>query len=60
MSKYNIIKESEVTDEKLFHNRRKIIKSSIAFSFFTLSNLLFAKTEDLIEISKKYKRKIQS
>ncbi|MBH44199.1 MAG: protein-methionine-sulfoxide reductase catalytic subunit MsrP [Gammaproteobacteria bacterium] len=47
MSKYNIIKESEVTDEKLFHNRRKIIKSSIAFSFFTLSNLLFAKTEDL-------------
>ncbi|MBS83086.1 MAG: protein-methionine-sulfoxide reductase catalytic subunit MsrP [Gammaproteobacteria bacterium] len=47
MSKYNIVKENQITNEKLFHNRRKIIKSSIAFSFLTLSNLLAAKNNDL-------------
>ena len=42
MSKY-CLKESNVTDENLFKQRRAIIKSSLAFSLLTFSNLLFLK-----------------
>ena len=38
MSKY-CLKENHVTDEKLFNQRRAIIKSSLAFSLLTFSNL---------------------
>lgn len=46
MSKY-CLKESNVTDEKLFKQRRAIIKSSLAFSLLTFSNLLFSKNDQL-------------
>ena len=46
MSKY-CLKESNVTDENLFKQRRAIIKSSLAFSLLTFSNLLFSKNEQL-------------
>ena len=46
MSKY-CLKENNVTDEKLFHQRRAIIKSSIAFSLLTFSNLVFPNTKSL-------------
>jgi len=39
MSKY-CLKENHITDEKLFKQRRAIIKSSLAFSLLTFSNLL--------------------
>ena len=47
MSKY-CLKENHVTDEKLFNQRRAIIKSSIAFSLLTFSNLLFSNDKKLI------------
>ena len=46
MSKY-CLKESSVTDENLFKQRRAIIKSSLAFSLLTFSNLLFSKNDQL-------------
>ncbi len=46
MSKY-CLKESNVTDENLFRQRRAIIKSSLAFSLLTFSNLLFSKNNQL-------------
>ena len=46
MSKY-CLKESNVTDENLFKQRRVIIKSSLAFSLLTFSNLLFSKNDQL-------------
>ena len=46
MSKY-CLKESNVTDENLFKQRRAIIKSSLAFSLLTFSNLLFSKNNQL-------------
>lgn len=46
MSKY-CLKESNVTDENLFKQRRAIIKSSLAFSLLTFSNLLFSKNDQL-------------
>lgn len=46
MSKY-CLKENNVTDENLFKQRRAIIKSSLAFSLLTFSNLLFSKNEQL-------------
>ncbi|MEK9906673.1 MAG: protein-methionine-sulfoxide reductase catalytic subunit MsrP [Gammaproteobacteria bacterium] len=46
MSKY-CINESNVTDENLFKQRRAIIKSSLAFSLLTFSNLLFSKNDQL-------------
>ena len=47
MSKY-CLKENHVTDEKLFNQRRAIIKSSLAFSLLTFSNLLFSNDKNLI------------
>ena len=47
MSKY-CLKESLITDEKLFKQRRAIIKSSLAFSLLTFSNLLFSDNKKLI------------
>ena len=47
MSKY-CLKENHVTDEKLFNQRRAIIKSSLAFSLLTFSNLLFSNDKKLI------------
>ena len=47
MSKY-CLKENHITDEKLFNQRRTIIKSSIAFSLLTFSNLLFSNDKKLI------------
>ena len=46
MSKY-CLKESNITDENLFKQRRAIIKSSLAFSLLTFSNLLFSKNDQL-------------
>ena len=46
MSKY-CLKENNVTDEKLFRQRRAIIKSSIAFTFLTFSNLLYSNSRTL-------------
>jgi len=46
MSKY-CLKESNITDENLFKQRRAIIKSSRAFSLLTFSNLLFSKNDQL-------------
>jgi sulfoxide reductase catalytic subunit YedY len=46
MSKY-CLKENNVTDEKLFKQRRAIIKSSIAFTFLTFSNLLYSNSRTL-------------
>jgi len=46
MSKY-CLKENNVTDENLFKQRRAIIKSSLAFSLLTFSNLLFSKNDQL-------------
>ena len=46
MSKY-CLKENSVTDENLFKQRRAIIKSSLAFSLLTFSNLLFSKNDQL-------------
>ncbi len=39
MSKY-CLKENKITDERLFNNRRLIIKSSLLFPFITYSSLL--------------------
>ena len=47
MSKY-CLKENHITDEKLFNQRRTIIKSSLAFSLLTFSNLLFSNDKKLI------------
>jgi len=47
MSKY-CLKENHITDEKLFSQRRAIIKSSLAFSLLTFSNLLFSNDKKLI------------
>ena len=46
MSKY-CLKENDVTNEKLFHQRRAIIKSSLAFSLLTFSSLVFPNTKSL-------------
>ena len=46
MSKY-CLKENDVTNEKLFHQRRAIIKSSLAFSLLTFSSLVFPNTKPL-------------
>ena len=47
MSKY-CLKENYVTDENLFNQRRAIIKSSLAFSLLTFSNLLLSNDKKLI------------
>ena len=47
MSKY-CLKENHVTDERLFNQRRAIIKSSLAFSLLTFSNILFSNDKKLI------------
>ena len=46
MSKY-CLKENNVTNEKLFDQRRAIIKSSLAFSLLTFSSLVFSNTKSL-------------
>ena len=46
MSKY-CLKENDVTNEKLFHQRRAIIKSSLAFSLLTFSSLVFPNSKPL-------------
>ena len=46
MSKY-CLKEENITREKLFKQRRAIIKSSLAFTALTFSNLLFSNNKEL-------------
>ena len=46
-SKYNLDKENEITDEMFFHNRRKIIASSISLPFLLSSNLSFSNNKKL-------------
>tara|TARA_Y100000768_G_scaffold375343_1_gene346056 strand:- start:78 stop:1001 length:924 start_codon:yes stop_codon:yes gene_type:complete len=46
MSKY-CLKRDNVTDEKLFKQRRAIIKSSLAFTMLTFSHLLFSNNKEL-------------
>tara|TARA_B100000953_G_scaffold133081_1_gene109987 strand:- start:887 stop:1816 length:930 start_codon:yes stop_codon:yes gene_type:complete len=46
-SKYNLDKENKITDEIFFHNRRKIIASSISLPFLLSSNLSFSNNKKL-------------
>ncbi len=46
MSKY-CLKDESITREKLFKQRRAIIKSSLAFTALTFSNLLFSNNKEL-------------
>ena len=46
-SKYNLDKENKITDEIFFHNRRKIIASSISLPFLLSSNLSFSSNKKL-------------
>ena len=46
-SKYNLDKENKITDEMFFHNRRKIIASSISLPFLLSSNLSFSNNKKL-------------
>jgi len=46
-SKYNLDKENEITDEIFFHNRRKIIASSVSLPFLLSSNLSFSNNKKL-------------
>ncbi len=46
-SKYNLDKENEITDEIFFHNRRKIIASSVSLPFLLGSNLSFSSNKKL-------------
>ena len=45
--KYNLDKESAVTDEKIFINRRKIMASVFGFPFIFNTNMLSASTKRL-------------
>ena len=45
--KYNLDKENKITDEIFFHNRRKIIASSISLPFLLSSNLSFSNNKKL-------------
>jgi len=45
--KYNLDKENEITDEIFFHNRRKIIASSVSLPFLLGSNLSFSNNKKL-------------
>ena len=42
MSKYNIVKENEITNEIFFRNRRKIIASSVSLPFLCCASTLEA------------------
>jgi len=46
-SKYNLDKENKITDEIFFHNRRKIIASSVSLPFLLSSNLSFSNNKKL-------------
>ena len=46
-SKYNLDKENKITDEIFFHNRRKIIASSVSLPFLLGSNLSFSNNKKL-------------
>ena len=46
-SKYNLDKENKITDEIFFHNRRKIIASSVSLPFLLSSKLLFSNNKKL-------------
>ena len=46
-NKYNLDKENKITDEKHFHNRRKIMASTLAFPFLMNSNILAASQKKL-------------
>ena len=46
-SKYNLDKENEITDEIFFHNRRKIIASSVSLPFLLSSYLSFSNNKKL-------------
>ncbi|MDG2158673.1 MAG: protein-methionine-sulfoxide reductase catalytic subunit MsrP [Gammaproteobacteria bacterium] len=46
-NKYNLDKENEITDEKYFLNRRKIMASAFAFPFLINSNSLVASQKKL-------------
>ena len=45
--KYNLDKENKITDEIFFHNRRKIIASSVSLPFLLGSNLSFSNNKKL-------------
>ncbi|MDG2106488.1 MAG: protein-methionine-sulfoxide reductase catalytic subunit MsrP [Gammaproteobacteria bacterium] len=46
-NKYNLDKENKITDEKHFHNRRKIMASTLAFPLLMNSNILAASQKKL-------------
>ena len=46
-SKYNLDKEDQVTDEIFFHNRRKIIASSVSLPFLLSPSLSFSNNKKL-------------
>lgn len=54
MSKY-CLKENDVTDERLFNNRRAIIKSSLLFPFITYSTLLSSESNVSLPFKKDMK-----
>ena len=54
MSKY-CLKENKITDERLFNNRRLIIKSSLLFPFITYSSLLSSDPKNELPFKKDLK-----
>ena len=52
MNKYNLDKENQITDKKLFDNRRKIMKSMISLPFIFSSNLFASPIQQKLKFSK--------
>ena len=52
MNKYNLDKENQITDKKLFDNRRKIMKSMISLPFLFSSNLFSSPIQQKLKFNK--------
>jgi len=52
MNKYNLDKENQITDKKLFDNRRKIMKSMISLPFIFSSNLFASPVQQKLKFNK--------
>ena len=52
MNKYNLDKESKITDKKLFDNRRKIMKSMISLPFIFSSSLFASPVQQKLKFNK--------
>ena len=52
MNKYNLDKESQITDKKLFDNRRKIMKSMISLPFIFSSSLFASPVQQKLKFNK--------